>query len=216
MKHAPLLVILAMCMPVATSAGSANAHEKENSEARLHVEKFLTIIGNPYGEGLPDKPLQDKIKPFLSKSFFKLVKEAEERETECIKITGEIDDDINKKKSAAEPASVTKPPIIESAIFTSNNEAPHKYRITKVTATSRSQSHVTIEYTYIDKNGRQPYIWQNDAVLIQESGHWKINDFLSIPQANDTDKKSFGVRDQLIEFPSCKNSFKDYEKNYSH
>jgi hypothetical protein len=216
LKYASFVIALAFCMPVATASAAANAQEKENSEARLHVDSFLNAIGDSYAEGLPGKSLQSKIRPFLSKSFSQLLKDVDERQVECIKITGKIDDDINKNKPENEPASSTKPPLMEGAIFTSNNEAPQKYRTIKSTPISRSQSRVTIEYTYIDSSGRQPYVWQNDALLIQENGHWKINDFLSIPQADDTDRKSYSVRSQLTEFPSCKNYFSDYEKNNSH
>lgn len=201
----------------AVFAGTAAAHHQtapsENVPPRAVVEDFLKVFGSPFKAGLPDEEMQASIRPYLSNSLSELLASTKARENECVDVVARIDADINKRKSPDESDTSTKPPLFENTIFTSGNEAPHKYKILDAAMPEASKSMVMIEYTYIGENSQDSHVWRNEAIVILEDGQWKIDDFLSIPQENDTDKKRYSVRDELTDFPSCKNYFEKYEKD---
>jgi hypothetical protein len=199
-------ILVLACVFIFCNPADAKAISETDKAKKVFVS-FFQAMGKPYNSGLPDQNLQKELQPYFSIEFAKIVKEAESRESECIRIYSKYNEEIENKTPRGKAPATLKPPLVESSIFASQNESPDSFKI--VSATSKNKKIIlTINYTAYDRGTAANFTWKNKVLLTHENGLWKIDDFIDMEdQSNKPEDENAYVKSFLKSFPSCKNDF---------
>ncbi len=146
-----LLIALGLAAMVVLAQPSATSPE---GTARA----FYTLDLKLKLSGLPDGRKYKQITPYLSSGLQALIVKAQAQQNRCIK---------------AHPDE--KGPWIEGDMFTSNFEGYTKFSV-NAPANAASPGKLAVDFEYSDKT--DGFKWQDQVVLIQENGHWVIDDIL--------------------------------------
>jgi hypothetical protein len=201
LKHHKTAIFTALCAVALSLSAYAEVMSTQNAE-KVFKQFFITMdsANNP---GLPDKALQKKLNPYLSKKFLKALKHAKSQEDGCIKLYANYNANILKKTPPGQAPETLKPPVYEGYVFVIQNDPPDSYKIVQ-SFIEYQKAFLMVEYTSHDKTTNTNFSWKNKIALAYEGNSWKIDDFISVPEDTDKGETPYRLKQDLYEYQSCK------------
>lgn len=154
MRRAYFLTCLAIILFL-----SCSSSHKEQDDKILAINNFYNTVLVLKNDGIPEKKDIEKLSPFISTSFKKLLLEARKAEDKYFhKTKGEV------------------PPLIEGSLFFSLFEGADKV-ILVTEETNADKISCLIDLEYRDRYGKkEKFRWQDRAILVMQNNRWVVND----------------------------------------
>jgi hypothetical protein len=201
LKHHKTAIFTALCTMALSLSAYTKVMDAENAEKMF--KQFFSTMDSRNNPGLPDKALQKRLDPYLSKEFSKILRRAKIYEEGCIRLYSNHNASVTKKTPKGEAPETLKPPVHEGYVFVIQNDPPDSYKIAQ-SFIEYQKAFLIVEYTSHDKTTKTNFSWKNKVVLVYENHGWKIDDFISIPEDTDKGQTPHRVKQDLYEYQSCK------------